>query len=384
MTTGICWAPAYPGGPGRARRRCVGLRLVLCAVLVTVLTALAVPPVSAVSPAPTIASGCPPEIRTVLDTTPATYDRTVALTFDDGPSPRWTPQLLDLLARLGVRATFFVNGTNVDAHPWLARRIVAEGHAIGNHTYSHANLDELSPAMQVAEIERGSHAIEAATGVVPCLFRGPYGSHHGSSVRELVWERGMSIGGWSHNSRDYTTPLSPSPAFQVSIVGAVTAPVLPHPVLLLHDGSPGNYRQNTVDAVERIVAFYRARGYEFTDPTGQPLPATVISRHYAYLGGAGAFLGSSRTAELPAPDGRGSYAHYQGGSIYWSADTGAHEVHGSIRAAWAAMRWEASVLGYPLTDETLSPDGLGRYIDFQGGRISWDSGSGQTTVSLRE
>jgi stage II sporulation protein D len=101
-----------------------------------------------------------------------------------------------------------------------------------------------------------------------------------------------------------------------------------------------------------------------------------IAEHYAALGGPGSFLGAAVTGEMTTPDGSGRYVHYAGGSIYWSPSTGAHEVHGSIRELWSALGWETSFLGYPVTDETTTPDGVGRYTHFQGGSIYWTSRTG--------
>ena len=85
-----------------------------------------------------------------------------------------------------------------------------------------------------------------------------------------------------------------------------------------------------------------------------------IDVKYAALGGPAGWLGPATTAELVAPDGIGHYRHYRSGSIYWSPATGAHEVHGLIRDRWASLGWERSFLGYPLTDETTTPDRIGR------------------------
>ncbi len=105
-----------------------------------------------------------------------------------------------------------------------------------------------------------------------------------------------------------------------------------------------------------------------------------IDVKYAQLGGAGGFLGAATTGENVAPDGIGHYRHYQNGSIYWSPSTGAHESHGAIRALWAAKGWERSFLGYPMTDETGTPDGVGRYNHFQGGSIYWTPSTGAHEV----
>ena len=107
---------------------------------------------------------------------------------------------------------------------------------------------------------------------------------------------------------------------------------------------------------------------------------TDIDIKYAQLGGAGGFLGAAVTPENVAPDGIGRYRHYQGGSIYWTPGTRAHEVHGAIRGKWSGLGWERSFLGYPLTDETRTPDGVGRYNHFQGGSIYWTPGTGAHEV----
>jgi hypothetical protein len=104
--------------------------------------------------------------------------------------------------------------------------------------------------------------------------------------------------------------------------------------------------------------------------------AGPIDDKYAALGGSRGFLGTAVTEERTTPDGVGRYRHYRGGSIYWSPGTGAHEVHGLIRDKWAALGWERSFLGYPVTDETSTPDSIGRYNHFEHGSIYWSPESG--------
>jgi uncharacterized protein with LGFP repeats len=97
----------------------------------------------------------------------------------------------------------------------------------------------------------------------------------------------------------------------------------------------------------------------------------AIRDKWNLLGAEQSFLGYPATDETGTPDGVGRYNAFQGGSIYWTPDTDAHEVHGAIRDKWASMGWERSLLGYPATDETGTPDGVGRYNAFQGGSIYW-------------
>lgn len=105
-----------------------------------------------------------------------------------------------------------------------------------------------------------------------------------------------------------------------------------------------------------------------------------ITAKYWSLGGASGWLGTNTTGILTCPDGIGKYQHYVNGSIYWHHATGAHEVHGLIRARWSSMGWERSLLGYPITDETKTPDGTGRYNHFQGGSIYWHPSTGAWEV----
>ena len=107
---------------------------------------------------------------------------------------------------------------------------------------------------------------------------------------------------------------------------------------------------------------------------------SAIDEKYAGLGGSSGFLGKPTTNELTCPDGVGHYRHYEHGSIYWHPKTGAHEVHGLILAKWAHLHWERSFLGYPVTDETKTPDGKGRFNHFQGGSIYWHPKTGAHEV----
>lgn len=116
--------------------------------------------------------------------------------------------------------------------------------------------------------------------------------------------------------------------------------------------------------------------------TPQQFATLMIDARYQALGGARGFLGAPTTPVTVCPDGVGYYRHYKGGSIYWSPGTGAHEVHGAIRAKWAALGWEKSFLGYPRTDETVGrdPKAEGRFNHFQGGSIYWHPQTGAFEV----
>ena len=118
---------------------------------------------------------------------PATCQGKLALTFDDGPDPEWTPQILDILKAKGVHASFFIIGENADAYPDLVQRDVAEGHDVGNHTFTHPNLGERPDALVTLEINATQRLFEAITGRSMRLFRAPYfGDAEPTTADEIV------------------------------------------------------------------------------------------------------------------------------------------------------------------------------------------------------
>jgi peptidoglycan/xylan/chitin deacetylase (PgdA/CDA1 family) len=179
--------------------------------------------------------------------------RRVALSFDDGPDPVHTPALLDALAELDVKATFFVVGAAVDAHPALCRRIAAEGHELGNHTYRHPSLPLHRGRRVAGEIAATDRAIAEATGQVPHLARPPYGGRSPWTVRTLA-RLGKRTVLWDVNPFDWRGGTGDE------IAARVLRRARPGSIVLLHDARDGGDR--TVAAVRRLVPQLRARGYE--------------------------------------------------------------------------------------------------------------------------
>jgi len=185
----------------------------------------------------------------------------VLLTFDDGPAPPFTEQVLDILAEHRIRAVFFLCGKNVERYPEIARRIVREGHTIGNHTYSHPLLLGRRRGFIAQEIDRAQEAIERVTGVRPKWFRPPYGARW-FGLMPVLRQRGLSLVMWSTAGYDwkYKTP---------AIVQSVTRGLRPGAVILLHDGHeqppPGGIDQScTVQALPAIIRAARQSGLTFT------------------------------------------------------------------------------------------------------------------------
>lgn len=176
----------------------------------------------------------------------------IALTFDDGPHPELTPQLLDILRQNGVRATFYVIGRNVEAHPEIARRIVAEGHEIANHSWSHPALTSLGAARLNQEIASTSEAILRATGRRPTNMRPPYGAINDRVRAAILRDHGLDVILWSCDPLDWKRP-GPEVVRQRLVDGAA-----PGGILLAHDIHPG-----TIEAVPGVIRDLKAKGYGF-------------------------------------------------------------------------------------------------------------------------
>ena len=190
--------------------------------------------------------------------THVTGARTVALTFDDGPDPVYTRQVLDVLARYKATATFFVLGRHVDAHPELVREILAAGHAVGNHSYSHAILRGVWPGEIATELRLADVALVRAAGAHTRLLRHP-GGMQGAFLPLVALAGGWHVVVWSVDPRDYTHPGAEE------IARRVLEEIHPGAIVLLHDGSPdGNQsRRQTVAALPAILEGLQSRGYRF-------------------------------------------------------------------------------------------------------------------------
>lgn len=175
---------------------------------------------------------------------------TVYLTFDDGPDPRWTPQVLDVLRRHGVRAVFFEVGQNVAAYPDLVARVRAEGHLVGNHTWSHAKLTDLRGRAIGDQLDRTDDALG---GRVRCV-RPPYGATD-PRVAHVIGARGQRTVLWDVDPQDWARPGTDR------IVRRVLASVHDGAVVLMHDG--GGDRSQTVAALEQVLTRLEERGYGF-------------------------------------------------------------------------------------------------------------------------
>ncbi|TDD18070.1 polysaccharide deacetylase family protein [Kribbella turkmenica] len=204
------------------------------------------PPPASPAPAPAPAAAAPAQVAL-----PARY---VVLTFDDGPDPVHTPQILDVLARYDARATFFQVGQKVVQHPALTKRIHDAGHSVQNHTWTHADLRKLSARAFDQQLRSTDRSITAQTGVLPRCVRPPYGAMN-SAVTQRARALRKQLVVWDVDSRDWTKPGT------AAIVQRVLAGVHNGSVILLHDG--GGNRSQTVAALPAILKTLKARGYGF-------------------------------------------------------------------------------------------------------------------------
>ena len=187
--------------------------------------------------------------------------KTVALTFDDGPG-RTTAAILAILARYRVPATFFNIGVNMAARPSLVRAEVRAGYAMGNHTWNHPDMDNLTAAQQAAELDEAGAEQRSITGTVPCAFRPPYGDYDSTTLR-LAQQRRMGVWLWSVDTQDWMAEGSGSSYWVNRIIRLAEQEGggLRHPIVLMHNQPIGN--PATVSALPAIIQFFRARGYRF-------------------------------------------------------------------------------------------------------------------------
>ncbi|MCU1537696.1 MAG: polysaccharide deacetylase [Humibacillus sp.] len=230
-----------------------GAALVVALALASTLS----PPSPSVSPtshssttsASAPATGAPASAETAaapVATVP--YAGTVYLTFDDGPHPTWTPQVLALLQKYGARAVFFEIGQNVATYPSLTRSLRSAGMLIGNHTWSHPDLTTLSTSSVSSQLSR----METALGYRPRCVRPPYGATS-TRIATIIADRGQRQILWTVDPRDWSRPGT------WTIVTRVLTAVRPGARILLHDG--GGDRSQTVAALDLLIPRLRERGY---------------------------------------------------------------------------------------------------------------------------
>lgn len=181
-------------------------------------------------------------------------EQKIALTFDDGPHPKYTPKILEILKRYGIKATFFVIGQNVEYYPGIVEQIVADGHEIGNHTYRHKRTKMLNGDIFFDDVQRCDGIISQRCNYKIKLFRPPEG-YVDEKVRDVSRELGYSIILWNIDTEDWAhaTPAG----IEKNVIENISA----GDIILMHDYVSG--KNETIDALERIIPKLLSENYKF-------------------------------------------------------------------------------------------------------------------------
>jgi peptidoglycan/xylan/chitin deacetylase (PgdA/CDA1 family) len=180
----------------------------------------------------------------------------IALTFDDGPHPVFTPKILDILGKYNAKATFFMIGQNAKRYEDIVKDVHRKGHEIGNHTYTHPDLRKISASQFLDEIEKTGNVIENITGQVPKLFRPPGGYLNNDIVNLLDQKTGIAVlWSWRQDTRDWECPTSDC------IVASVIKNLKDGDIILFHDFNSKN--SPTPEALEKILSELSGKGYRF-------------------------------------------------------------------------------------------------------------------------
>jgi peptidoglycan/xylan/chitin deacetylase (PgdA/CDA1 family) len=185
----------------------------------------------------------------------------IALTFDDGPNPAWTPHLLDILAAQNTRATFFMVGRFAEAEPALVQRVAAAGHLIGNHSWSHPNMARTAASRIRQELVRTSDTLAQITGQPIRFFRPPYGARRPFTLR-TARELGMTSVTWNAMTDDWVEPSADRIAVDLAKKIDRNRNSGRASNIVLHDGghrSPGANRGPSVNAAQQLLSRYSGR-----------------------------------------------------------------------------------------------------------------------------
>ena len=245
--------------------------------------------------------------------------KVIALTFDDGPGP-YTPQVLSVLERYQVRATFFEIGDEVAAYPQYAKMVAAAGFPVENHTWSHPDLTKLPASSVDSQIDMTQAEIRNVTGGTPRCVRPPYDAWN-SSVLGQIGSRGLTTMSYSVDPKDWTLPGVPA------IVNQVVTAAFPGAVVDMHDA--GGDRSETVAALPQIITQLRAKGYTFVSICGVgPNYGPQVSATYAF--GNAPVPGPPITSNLPlvgaaaTSDGGGYWEVASDGGVFSFGDAAFH------------------------------------------------------------
>ena len=186
--------------------------------------------------------------------------KSLAITFDDGPHPRFTPAILDILKKYDIKATFFVLGKHAEYYPNTLIQVKEAGHEIGNHSYSHVNLTQISNNKIENEFDKTQNIIYEITGAIPKIFRPPFG-HHNESIRKIASDNNCKIILWT-NTQDTKDWAHPG---KNKIVNTVLSNIQNGDIILFHDYVDSE--NETIEALDEIIPKLKEEGYNFVTIT---------------------------------------------------------------------------------------------------------------------
>ncbi len=236
-------------------------------------------------------------------------DKTVALTFDDGPGPT-TPGIIAVLREYGVPATFFNIGQNAAAYPALVRAEAADGYLVGNHTWNHPDMRRLSVPGQATELDEASAEQESLVGWGPCAFRPPYGNYNATTLA-LARQRGMRAWIWSVDTEDWKPARSSSSFWVNRIIWLAESEggAQRHPVVLMHNAPSGD--PATLRALPALISYFRGHGYTFVNLAGVTGAGYYVAASNGTVRGYGAPAagagGTGRPAGIATDPATGGY-----------------------------------------------------------------------------
>ena len=211
------------------------------------------PSAPAVAPAVTPTAAPAPDARKLSYTVFHINAKAVALTFNDGPHPKNTPRLLDILKEHGVKATFFLIGKSVEANPQIVKRITDEGHEVGNATWSHKGLRSLSDERALEELQKAHDAIVAASAVAPRIYRPPFGAVSNKQEAFFMERLHYTTIKWELDTNDWKSPRTVEKVHDSILKDAHAGTII-----LCHD-----IHEATVDAMPTTLDEMKAKGFEF-------------------------------------------------------------------------------------------------------------------------
>ena len=217
---------------------------------------------------PTTTANVQANLKNTLFYNKSTSSKEVALTFDDGPDAKYTPMILDILKQNGIKATFFIVGVQASKNPSVVKRIVKEGHAIGNHTWNHPQIPKLTEQQIDKQISSTDNILYSLIGYHTDLFRPPYGAMNNKNI-EQVGSMGYKIIDWSVDTRDWAgTPVS-------QMMTYVQKQFRSGGIILQHCAGNDKNMINTINALKQMISLFKGKGYTFvTVPEILNIPAS--------------------------------------------------------------------------------------------------------------